>query len=187
MLQETKEREVVEDLKGVGLFIVTPDGYFLTIEEARTKRKTNKIAGMRSLLMETIEAGETQEQAIARLLINDEEVSAKQFRTLTPERKLCRVQLTPGVWLHAYLIQVSGQFPVRPGTAPDARNPGWTHINDVLASSPSEQKFRPGTREVIKSYLAHKENGNQESQVYFRCEDDIPQEVFDMLERKFNS
>ncbi len=182
MLKEAKEREIVENLTGVGLLIVTPDGYFLTIEETRTKRKTGKIAGMRSLLMETLEAGETQGQAIKRLLIDDEEVSAEQFRVLAPEKKICRVQLTPGVWLHAYLIQVPDRFPVRSGTAPDAKNPGWNHINEVLESSPIEHKFRQGTREVIISYLGHKENGNQEPQVYFHCEDEVPQEVFDAVE-----
>lgn len=174
--------EIVETLAGVGALIITPDGYFLSIEEGRTSRRTGKIKGVRSLPMETIEAGETHQQALERLL--KEELSAEELNNHTDLIKLCRVQLTPGVWLHAYLIPVNLRFQAQAGTHKDASNPKWVHINELLGSNPKDRLFRPGTREVIESYLKFGANNNFQPDVHFRCKDEIPQEVFDALEAK---
>lgn len=186
MLHETREAtespEVAEVLAGVGALIVTPDGYFLSIEEGRTSRKTGKIKGMRSLPMETMEVGETHEQALERLF--KEEVSAKELSDRIDPPKLCRVQLTPKVWLHAYLIPVNYRFQVEAGTHKDALNPRWVHIDEVLNSDPENRQFRPGTREVVRSYLEFQQNTNFRPRLFFRCEDEIPQEVFDKLEKQ---
>lgn len=184
-MEKTREKdrspEIAETLAGVGLLIITPNGYFLSIKEARTSRRTAKIKGMCSLPMETIESGETHDQALERLL--KEEVSVKELSGRTDLTKLCRVQLTPGVWLHAYLIPVNLRFQAEAGTHEDALNPKWAHINEVLNSNPNDRLFRPGTREVIESYLESQRNNNFQPGLYFRCEDEISQEVFDELER----
>lgn len=175
-----KSPEFVETLAGVGLLIITANGYFLSIEEARTNRRTAKIKGMRSLPMETIESGETHKKALKRLL--KEEVSTENLSGHTDPTKLCRVQLTPGVWLHAYLIPVNCIFQAEAGTHKDALNPKWVHINEVLNSDPKDRRFRPGTREVLKSYLEFHQNNTFQPGLYFRCGDEIPQEVFDELD-----
>lgn len=186
MLHETREAtrspEITEVLAGVGALIITPDGYFLSIEEGRTSRKTGKIKGMRSLPMETIEIGETHGQALERLL--KEEVSAKKLTNYASSAKLCRVQLTPGVWLHAYLIPANHRFRVEAGTHKDALNPKWVHIDEVINCDPKNRQFRPGTREVVKSYLEFQQDNSFHAGLYFRCEGEIPQEVFDELERQ---
>lgn len=180
--ETTNTPEVIEYKKGVGALIVTPEGYFLSIEEGSTKRETAKIKGMRSLPMETVEPGETREQALIRAL-TDEEVKVGISLNLEARRLLCRIQLTPGVWLYAYLIEAPEQFPVQKGNAPDALNPGWNHINQVLNSIPTDRNFRPGVREVIKSYLEYLRGNTYQPQIFFFCEDEIPQEVFDRVER----
>lgn len=185
MLHETREApkspEIVETLAGVGALIITPDGYFLSIEEGRTSRKTGKIKGMRSLPMETIEAAETHDQALKRLL--KEEVSLEELNDCTNLTKLCRVQLTPGIWLHAYLMPINYRLQAKDGTHKDALNPKWVHVSEVLKSDPRDRLFRPGTREVVKSYLRFQRNTNSQPELCFRCEDEIPQEVFDKLEK----
>lgn len=173
--------EIIEEKRGVGIFLVTSDGYFLTVEETRTNRHTAKVEGMRSIPMETLEPGETDEDALYRALGN-EEVKSEAFRELKPRAKLCAVQIAPGVWLHAYLIIVPSIFQVEPGNAPDVTGPGWNHINELLGSTPGNRKFRPGNREVIKSYLEFRQNTTFQPGLYFRCEDEIPQEVFDEMD-----
>lgn len=186
MAQEIdKTPEIKESVVGVGVFIVTPDNRLLTLEELTTKRVTGKIAGMRSLPMETVEAGETHEQAIERLFQEEvvvDWISASQTRIL-----LCKAQLTPGVWLYSYLICVPETLTVGIGTdGGKVANPSWINTEDILSSQPSERRFRPGVRETIKSYLdwLAKKGNSFHPKVYFNCEDEVPQEVFDRLERE---
>lgn len=178
-----RQPEIVELKRGVGVLLITPDGDFLTVEETSTNRHAAKVKGMRSLPMETLETGEMDADALYRAL-GDEEVKSEVFnKELKPQAKLCAVQIAPGTWLHTYLITVPSIFKVEPGNAPDVVNPGWNHINEVLKSNPKDRKFRPGNREVIKSYLEFRRNNNFQPRLYFRCEDEIPQEVFDELEK----
>lgn len=182
MTELLRHLEIIEITSGVGAFIVTPDGYFLTIEEGETKRQTGKIKGMRSLPMETVEPGETFQEALVRA-INDEEVQAPELNNFVTEQKLCQIQNTPGVWLHVYLIRVPTPFALQEGNAPDALHPKWMHIHEVLSSKTEERAFRPGTREVIVSYIDLITNGSTHSpQIYFRCQDEVPQKIFDALE-----
>lgn len=58
--------------QGVALIIVRrPDRFIYTIRENETNTSYDKIAGMRSIPMETLKHGETRESALARLLIEE--------------------------------------------------------------------------------------------------------------------
>lgn len=175
---------MVEHVVGVSPFIITPDGFFVTVEELRTKRLTGKTAGMRSAPMETVQPGETDQEALERL--SGEEVTVPELSGVKPGPLLCRVQFRPGVWLHAYLFWGHKNFSIKLGSETDeVARPDWTRIEDVLTSKPSERRFRPGIREMVKSYIAYLEEGeNFKPRVFFSCEDTVPEEVFDELERR---
>lgn len=179
-----KSPEIKERVVGVGAFIITPDNFFLTIRELTTKRLTGKIAGMRSLPMETVEDRETDEQALTRLF--EEEVEVSGLNGLEGKALLCRIQLTNEVWLHTYLIRVPDILHTEVGTdANKISEPAWININEILKSKPSERRFRPGVRESIKSYASYLQDpAGFQPDIYFRCEDEVPQEVFDHVERE---
>lgn len=174
--------EIVEHVVGVSPFIVTPDGFFATVKELKNKRLTGKIVGMRSSPMETVKPGETDQLALERTF--REEIVIPELSGNEPVF-LCRVQFGPGVWLHTYLFWSQRDFRIELGSeANEVANPSWTHIKEVLGSKPNERKFRPGVREIVKSYLAYlKEGENFQPCLYFSCEDAVPEEVFDELEK----
>jgi len=66
--------EAITHISGVGALIVPTDiigNSFVTIVEQDTKRNKNKLRGMRSLPMETVEKEENHRQAIKRLFTEE--------------------------------------------------------------------------------------------------------------------
>lgn len=175
------ETRVVEEVVGVGVLILTADGQYLSIREEKTKRKTNKVAGMISAPMETVETGEGEGQALERLF--REEVVAAETNELIFIGRLCDVQLAPGVWLHAYLLLSTKPFKATTGeNGQDVAQPTWRPINQVMEEN-TGIRFRPGVKELVKSYLTFASDPeNFTPQIYFECEDKISPEEFDRLE-----
>lgn len=170
--------EIIEEVVGVGALIVTPNDLFYSIRETRTNRKTGKVKDMISAPMETVEPGESLEEAMGRLFT--EEVGLPANVSLLPRGKICRIQLTPRVWLHAYLFTTEQTFEIRPGTAADVADPAWRSISQVLDEM--RERPRPGLREFIKSYRAwQKEGTGFWPHFYTFCQDQVSEEEFKIL------
>lgn len=106
-------------VEGVCAFIphpTNPGEQFLVLRENEWKRLTNKVPGMLAPVIETVDPGETHQQALTRAIY--EELSQKLYTGLFPDKqeelnrqKLCEVQLSDNAWLIAYLLEAkNGNF-----------------------------------------------------------------------------
>lgn len=176
------EVKITENVIGVGALLVTQDFRFLTVQELKTKRSTGKIAGMRTAPMETVIEGESDDEALKRLF--QEEVILQEIEPpLDKKVLLCKIQLTNGVWLHGYLLQIEQLALAVTGTEnQEVSHPLWTSISEVLHSDPDDRQFRPGVRELVLSYLNFLASPEKFSaHFFFRPQDKVPEEVFDSL------
>ncbi|OGY10151.1 MAG: hypothetical protein A3A58_02500 [Candidatus Blackburnbacteria bacterium RIFCSPLOWO2_01_FULL_41_27] len=176
------EEEITENVIGVGVLLVTPDFRFLTVQELKTKRSTGKIVGMRTAPMETVIDGESDDDAIKRLF-QEEVVLNEAELPLDKKVLLCKIQLTKGVWLHGYLLQIEQPVLAAIGTEKhEVSDPFWTSIEEVLQSNPDDRQFRPGVRELVLSYLTFLESPeNFSPHLFFRTQGKVQDEVFDSL------
>ena len=177
MTESSKEKT------GVSALIIS-GGYFLTIEECHLSRLTQKIPGMRSMVYETVEPGESDQQALVRAL-TVEELKLGEFTNgqSLVDQPLCKVQLNSGIWLSAYLlpVEIPRDYPLKIGTAQgEVTNPGWNKISVATTVPKGSERFRPGNREVLTSYLSNKYKDN--FIIYNDIEDRIPESRFDYLE-----
>ncbi len=176
--------EILETIAGVCALIVTQGGLFVAVQETRHSRITNKVPGMVSAPMETVKPGETHQQALKRLL--EEEVKVIGLENPQARVKLCQVQLSPGVWIHAYFLEVREQLPLESGNDGDTINPQWMNMNKIMETDPNKGRFRPGMREIAQSYLTRlqclQNGGVYESGVYFVPQGSVPEEVFSQIE-----
>ena len=180
--------EKVIEREGVGALIVRNNS-FLTVEEQRYNRRTQKIPGMRSIIYETVDPGESVEQALRRSL--GEEVNLNDFISsfsLT-DVKLCEVQITPGIWLSAYLIQIDvpDDFVIKGSSeAEDVANPAWDLIYDLLNEPIGSLRFRPGNREILQSYMRYSQGLLLQPDIYFQPQNVIADEVFTRFHPRLN-
>lgn len=193
MLQERVER-----LAGVGAFIVKEGNpnLFLAITEGHFNRLTNKIAGMISAPFETIEEEDDRDhkRALERIFKKvgykgEEELCILQGDIKLPEElekaKLCIVQLTKGVWLHAYLLHASADLAVGRGKEADVMDePQLVSVDEVLNFERGDNRFRfrPGMVEIVRNYLSYlADPENHIPQIYFEPVNSIPTSVFDLV------
>lgn len=176
--------ETSTEKTGVSALIISGD-HFLTIEECHLSRLTQKIPGMRSMVYETVKPGESDQEALVRAL-TVEELQLGEFingQDLV-NKPLCKVQLNPGIWLTAYLlsIKIPMDYPLEIGNAEgEVIEPGWNRISIVVATPKGSERFRPGNREVLKSYLDYYKY--RDNFVFYNdIEDRIPESRFDQLE-----
>lgn len=180
-------QEIIENISGVGVLIVGRNDLekgFLTIKELNTSRKKNKLRGMVSLPMETKEIGESNDQTLERLFI--EEVAIGVYM---PEKrtKLCICELLPGVVLHAYLFEIDRRSSISLGSFMDeVSSLGWTNFGEIINASKGSLRFRPGVYEVVSSYFTFlKDREKFQPQIYRSNElmHQIPEEAFELAER----
>lgn len=182
--------EIIVRKGGVGALIIKDKNQFLTIEELQSSRDHQRLSGMRSMSFETIEPGETHQQALVRALAIEEfQLGRLTGSKLLTNTKLCQVQINTGIWLHAYLISIviPEGFSITIGKSVDeVANPDWALINDVLTEETGSRRFRPGNREVLQSYLKYRQDLLSSPDIYFTTQDKIPDEVFDQYEASQN-
>lgn len=184
--------EIEERTTGVGALIVVADTHrpdFLTIEETRTKRSSGKLKGMRSLPMETVEDGETHQQALARLLQEEVRLNTVCLAGELIRLKLGRYELTPGVVLHAYVIEAPRDSGISVGSGVDVQRPEWTSIEEVLATSRGSLRFRPGVKEIITTYLDYLQDKESFQQVIYSSDElanTVPNDVYDLIDQGTN-
>ncbi len=178
-----------EQVAGVGAFIVVPsipELGFLTIEEQSSKRLTNKLKGMRSLPMETIEIGENHQQALERLFREEVRIPVISHPDNLTRLKLSTCELTEGVILHAYLIELAPTlhpFGEIGSHKDEVGNVDWTNTMDVLMAKGS-LRFRPGVFEVVSSYIGYRARPETFTPfVYTRLRDQVPMGIFDLMEQ----
>ncbi len=176
------EEVITENVIGVGVLLVTSDSRFLTVQELKNKRSTGKIAGMRTAPMETVMDGESDADALKRLF-QEEVVLNEAELPLDKKVLLCKIQLTNGVWLHGYLLQVEQPVFAAIGTENhEVSDPLWTSIEEVLHSNSDKRQFRPGVKELVLSYLNFLESPeNFSPHFFFQTQGQMPDEVFDSL------
>lgn len=174
--------EARPEIIGVGAFIVNPDipsKGFIALQELITKRSTNKLAGMFSYPVETIEPGEDHNQALLRLF--KEEIHI-QPPLILPKIKLGQFLLLPGVSLHTYLFEVKSDVTIAVGSTPqEVKNPRWMTFQEVLAAPLG--RFRAGVYETVTEYLTYLQDpDNFHINTYVRLRDWISEEVFNLME-----
>lgn len=138
-------------------------------------RKTLKTRGMISAPFETVKTGETYEQTVVRTF-REEIVTGFPTPQLGP--RLCSMCFSEGIWLHAYLVEVEERFDVTTGHGGEDIEPyGWIHIN--FAENAPRGLFRPGNREIVKSYRVYQREGeNFKPRIYFATVDHITEEEY---------
>lgn len=183
--------ELEEKVAGVGALVVCPDWLdrgFLTVKELRTKRSTNKLAGMRSIPMETVEEGETHNQALQRMLC--EEITPSIYLGSNLDNiLLCRSQLSPGIFLYSYLLEVPWPISFRLGTDTlDVTDPMWIPRTSVLYPDPVNSfAFRPGVYETLTSFSRRLDNPQKfEAATFVNLKNLVPTEAFDLMDQGFS-
>ncbi len=187
------EKSITENLSGVGAFITkNGDPYsFLSITEGRNSRKTNKLKGMTSAPFETIERGESHKDALRRVFAEtenggQEEITVVKGQISLPDdikrAYLCKIQINPGIWLHAYLLSALPETTFAKGKDSDTINePRWVNIDQV--DNRQRFVFRPGMLEIIQSYRSYLEDpSNFDPQTYFTVANSIPLRIYDSLD-----
>ncbi len=174
--------EGTAEIFGVAAFIVKPPHDVLTIEEFITKRSTNKIAGQRSVPMETVEEGEDIEHALKRLL--DEEIRVKPLVTerLT-QHEICRFRPLGHILVRTFYLEANNLSVVLTGSeVTEVGNPEWEPITTLIGHPLGSRRYRGGNRESGWSGLNFHMGKNQMPDIYESVIDEIPSEAFDMLE-----
>lgn len=180
--------ENCERVVGVGLFVVSPSLHprsYLTVEEFTTKKSTFKIAGMRSFPMETIEPGETQAQALIRLLreelVISPEVSIIDLATIM----LMQVEISTGIWVNDYLLDAPTESIFSIGsTRHEVGNISWTTFDQLNESFTTKYRYRPSNHEIIRAYqkyLSNPESFIPEKYRLYELFGYLPDEEFDRL------
>lgn len=104
--KEIEERKIM----GVAAVILSEDGKVLVIEETENKSQLDKMAGDISIPAETIEEGETEFEALIRLL--EEEVGIKEGMVCNPEVDWIgdyQLKKGTGIWGRTYLVHFQGR------------------------------------------------------------------------------
>lgn len=144
-----------EKVVGVGIFAIKPDDTVLTIRELISKKTSQKKAGDRSILMETVKKGEKLSDALIRL--TQEEVSISGFGSWETclNDEICRVRFDRGVWLHIFRQMVPMEAEVILGSkgGKEVDNPLWEPLS-ILAKYTLDA-IRPGVWAAIISHINH--------------------------------
>lgn len=179
---------------GVCLVIPVPEWpeYFLMTLEKKLKRGTNKVPGQWGLGYESVEAGETQEDAIKRYL--KEEIVVEKGSLGIPkkldESLLCACELSSGAWVFAYPAQPSSDLVLRIGS--EIEEIGGLRLvrhQDVISNRedhPELPLYRTGTKIIIENYLRWldgEENFVPQVVPIEHQKDRIPEAVFDYIEK----
>lgn len=174
---------LVERLSGVGALIVESGNQirsFLVIQELRSNQRTNKLAGMLSLPMETMEEGENYVQSLRRLFKEEVVIGSCNEEE---GRELCICELLPGVVLHAFLFESTKEDLIQPGSFIDeVSNVDWIRLEEVMNTSENSLRFRPGVYEVVKSYFDLQNDPAKFKPPVFRAHElkhHIPSELFE--------
>lgn len=145
--EETKERKIY----GVVAIILSFDGKILVVEETENRPEYDKKAGDISNPTETIEEGETELEALERLL--EEEVGVREGMICDPDEDWIGDYQIGGtdIWGRAYLVHYQGRsdssqiFKAEDG---EVINHRWIEPSEI-----GKMPRRAGVLEVVKDFL----------------------------------
>lgn len=169
---------------GVGALVVIPEyleAGFVAVEEMQSKRETRKLEGMLSLPMETLEPGESDQQALLRLLT--EEV---RIVSVKDSIYLGVYAFSENVMLNGYVVTTTPDAVISEGDDnQEVSLVGFIRFEEVLNSPKGSYRFRPGVKEVVSDYLQYLSNPNSftprrvlSHQLY----EQVPDVIFDWLD-----
>ena len=147
--KEIEERKIM----GVAAVILSEDGKILVIEETENKSQLDKMAGDISILAETIEEGETEFEALIRLL--EEEVGIREGMICNPKEDWIgdyQLREGSGIWGRAYLVHYQGRSDSPLGFKAKDRevvNHRWIKPFEI-----KEMPRRAGVLEIIEDFSA---------------------------------
>lgn len=154
--KEIEERKIM----GVAAVILSEDGKVLVIEETENKPQVDKMTGDISIPAETIKEGETEFEALIRLL--EEEVGVREGMVCNPEVDWIgdyQLGKRTGIWGRVYLIHFQGRSDSPRGFSSKDReviNHRWINPVDIAHMSRRAgaleilEDFRAGRRGVIR-------------------------------------
>lgn len=139
---------MVPRVRGVALIIEHPSsGHILTLREMEDKPWLGKLAGMRSIPMETLRDSESHDEAIQRLI--HEELS--DLPVLPDIMRIGAYLIVPRIWVTLYTAR---------SASTDLTEVAKTHEVDSHAWVSPEQALglwlRRGAQEMIQDYLDRK-------------------------------
>lgn len=157
---ETQKPEVqipkeIEDRKimGVAAVILSEDDQVLVIEETEDKPQLDKKAGDISIPAETIKEGETEFEALIRLL--EEEVGVREGMVCNPETDWIgdyQLRKRSGIWGRAYLVHFQGKSDSLKGftsKGDEVVNHHWINPEDIR-----QMPRRAGALEILDDFKA---------------------------------
>jgi len=141
----------MKTIDGVGLMLFDQDGRILMLSMSEGKTDYSQIAGMLSVPIETIAAGESYDRALVRLIVE----KVGRGKVIVPPTfyreftiKLSRT-ITERLSLYTGYCEIS--FDARP-TSKNVQFYGWLPPRTIV-NLPDRRK-RPGIGPIISSYLA---------------------------------
>lgn len=145
--KEIEERKIM----GVAAVILSEDGKVLVIEETEAKPRFDKKAGDISIPAETIKKGETEFEALIRLL--EEEVGIREGMVCDPEEDwIGDYQLRKGtsIWGRVYLIHFQGRSDSSRTFA--AKNEEVVNHHWIVPSEIKSMPRRAGALEILEDF-----------------------------------
>ena len=168
-----------------------PEKGFVTLQELRTKRSTNKIAMQRTIPMETSLPGEKEIDTLARLAV--EEVQFTNFRlgtALKAAKRIAISELNIRVFVPVYSIPIPSDVEIILGSeAKEVADLDWTSFDEIVSEPSNSLFFRPGNYEAIKAHLTNQiAAGNFIPMRYgfYDLRHKIPSSLFDLVESGFS-
>lgn len=163
--------------EGVGAVVLFGDNV-LTLKEKQDKPYANKLAGMRSIPMETLESGESHEQGMHRLHIQEGRPSLNGHGPLGIY--LGDILIAPGVPLHAYLQEAISPDLIPGSEQDEVGDYNWTPVNELLSIKPGDLSWRPGAVEALELALkARSSNGEYQPAYVDRPRSTLPHLIWE--------
>lgn len=131
---ENETLPVKTPMIGVAGLITNTEGQVYTIRENNSKWITQKFKGMRSIPMETIEDGESLEDATRRMLL--EEIGGLDISSryqLTQNSSVGGFFVHPEVFVHIFHLHCYNSE-LSHGTGDDVKDPQWVSTREILHS-----------------------------------------------------
>lgn len=131
-------------IQAVSAIIVAPTNRVHTIVETSTRKDYGKVAGMRTIPMETMELGETHLETLARLF--KEEAGREHQRFVSVQ--IVGIYGLGGAAATCFVVRVEEEFTPVTNTG-DVKDPKWLYVCDAM-----NLWTRQGAFEMLSDFTA---------------------------------